>query len=103
MISVLECIGSDVRDKFLDMLFQIRNIWTVGNLMNNSALQSQKYSRSRMSFELVIVKTCDFFLINENNIDSFFKLIDDNERKTFVCGHQSLTWSAPRGMNINDN
>ena len=54
------------------------------------------------AFESWILKFFEFLSINENDIDSFFKLINDCWLKVLVAWLEGFAVAGPGRMNIND-
>lgn len=68
---------SDIRYELFDIFFQIGDVGAIGYFMNDLALQCEQNLRLRSSFKFIIAQFLNFLLINQHNINSFLKLIND--------------------------
>lgn len=62
----------------------------------------QDFGFGGVAFKGWVLEFFEFLCINQNDIDSLFKLIDDSSLEIFVARFQSFAVAGPGGMDINN-
>ena len=84
------------------IFFEVRDVWPIGNFVDDLALQRQQYFGFAVRFESFVIQIFDLLLVHQHNIHPLLEFVYDLRLQVFIAGVENLARATPGGVHIDD-